>query len=466
MSSSFSTLILPVETAVREMDAKIFLSCVAAERGFPVIMGSRAFIHHHMGSFPRGVYLAKSLRKLSNRMFKIIRQLGHEIVAWDEESLVRWPDQEYYRQRLSPVTMQQTTHLLAWGPDDARVFRQYSGYRGTPIHLTGNPRIDLMRPELREYYRPHVDSLHERYGDFVLVNTNFGLVNHFYAHMAYLKKAAEAKSPTVADPYDVGKGRHKLALFQSFQEMLPSLCAAVADRTVILRPHPSENQAVWHSIAERCPNLRVINEGSITPWLMAAKVVIANGCTSLVEAAVLDTPGVAYQPVASKEYDDDLPNALSRRTRSVDELCTTVQAVVSGTLGPLDRSERRRILDEHIVGLDGPFAAERMIAVLEEAGYDRRPPPPAPPIDFVQGWVHNNLRTLVKRINMYRPNHRNSLAFHDHRFPRITVAEIMERVARLGMLLDRFKTIRVEQRSEHIFAFRAVSAAGKPTRGH
>ncbi|HDJ28283.1 MAG TPA: hypothetical protein ENF28_03435, partial [Proteobacteria bacterium] len=99
-----STIIIPVESQVRELDAKILLACAAAERGFPVIIGSRAFIHFQVGSLSRGVYLAKSMRTLSIRMFTILRDLGHEIVGWDEEGLVRWPDDEYYRWRLSPVT--------------------------------------------------------------------------------------------------------------------------------------------------------------------------------------------------------------------------------------------------------------------------------------------------------------------------------------------------------------------------
>ncbi len=451
MNPSVSTLMIPVETQVRELDAKILLSCVAAERSFPVIMGSRAYLHYHVASYPRGVYLAKSLRKLSIRMFKILRQLGHEIVVWDEEALVRWPDSEYYRQRLSPITMGLTSHLIAWGPENARVFRDYSGYHGAPIHITGNPRVDLMRPELREYYRPQVAALRERYGDFVLVNTNFGLVNHFYPGLGYLKKAVESKAPGSVHPYDAGKGRHKLSIFNAFRAMLPQLCAAVSHDTVVLRPHPSENQAVWLAIAERCPNLRVSNDGGIIPWLMAAKVLVANGCTTMVEAAVLDTPAVAYQPVTSKEFDDDLPNALSRRVHSVDELCDIVRTVVAGALGPLDLAARRKILDQHIAALDGPLAADRILDVLEAAGYKRKQPPAAFTSDYIRGWIHTNIRTMVKRINMRRPGHRNNAAFHDHRFPEISTKEIMERIDRLGRLLNRFETIRVEQLSKHIF---------------
>ena len=64
MTRRASTLIVPVENQIRELDAKLLLACVAAERGFPVVLGSRAFIHHQIASFPRGVYLAKSMRSL------------------------------------------------------------------------------------------------------------------------------------------------------------------------------------------------------------------------------------------------------------------------------------------------------------------------------------------------------------------------------------------------------------------
>ena len=55
MNNPSSTIIIPVETQVRELDAKLLLACVAAERGFPVIIGSRAFVHYKVSSIPRGI---------------------------------------------------------------------------------------------------------------------------------------------------------------------------------------------------------------------------------------------------------------------------------------------------------------------------------------------------------------------------------------------------------------------------
>jgi surface carbohydrate biosynthesis protein len=455
MSRTASTLIIPVEVQVREMDAKLLLACAAAERGFPVILGSRAFTHYQASSIPRGVYLAKSMRSLSIRMFEILRKLGHEIVAWDEEALVRHPDHEYYRWRLSPVAMSRVSQLMAWGPDDERALREYPGYHGAPIHITGNPRVDLMRPELRGYYQPEVDSIRERFGEFVLVSTNFNLVNHYFSDLSQLKKAAQGEGRKPTHPAEVGKGRHKLALFEHFKQMLPVLCASLPDYTVLLRPHPGEDRRPWLEIAERCPNMQVANDGSVVPWLMASKALIANSCTTMVEAAALETPIVVFQPVVSEEFDFDLPNRLGHRTRDTDELCATIRAIVDGRLGALDRATRRATLDRHIAALDGPLAADRMVDVLEQAGYLKEPPPAAATADFVQAWVHNKARTAVKRVNMQRPRNRNNAAYHAHRFPDISVDEVERRVERLGRLLDRFENIRVREHSAHTFRITA-----------
>jgi len=451
MADQPSTIIMPVESQVRELDAKVLLSCLCAERGFPVVIGSRAFVHFMVEKLPRGVYMAKSMRTLSIRMFSILRHLGHEIVAWDEEGLVRWPDAEYYRWRLSPVTLGQISHLLTWGADDARVLRDYSGYCGTPMHITGNPRIDLLRPELRDFYKEKADSLRQEYGDFVLINTNFSKVNHFFAHLSELKKPAADLEAGGVETFDAGKGRLKQQLFTHFLEMLPALCRAVSENLVIVRPHPAENHAPWLKLTQSCPNLRIINEDSVTPWLMAAGVLVANGCTTMIESAVLGTPTIAYQPVRDERYDDDLPNQVSYRAFSMDELCRQVADIMGGRLGVLVEAERRAVLDLHLAALDGALAGERIVDVLEEGGY-RAVPAAASAPSYIQGWLHNKIRTASKRRNMRRPGHRNNIKYHDHRFPGVTPAELEKKISCLGALLGgRFGGLKVSQLEKHVF---------------
>ena len=135
----------------------------------------------------------------------------------------------------------------------------------------------MLRGELRDYYQPEVEKIHDRFGEFVMINTNFGLVNHFYSELGALKKAVEAQDSGCVNPYDAAKGRHKLDLFNAFLEMLAPLCEALPDTTIVLRPHPSENHGPYAAVAERYQNLKIANDGGISPWLMATKALIANG---------------------------------------------------------------------------------------------------------------------------------------------------------------------------------------------
>ncbi|MEE3330729.1 MAG: hypothetical protein VX246_07655, partial [Myxococcota bacterium] len=76
MTTPRPTLLIPVENQVRELDAKLLFSLAAAERGYPVVLGARTTLHLDAATLPRGVYVAKSVRKLSTRMFGIYRNLG------------------------------------------------------------------------------------------------------------------------------------------------------------------------------------------------------------------------------------------------------------------------------------------------------------------------------------------------------------------------------------------------------
>jgi surface carbohydrate biosynthesis protein len=176
-----AALFIPVENQVRELDARLLLACVAARRHIPCIIGPKRAVESSIASFPKGIFLSKSLRIGKRRFFLISRKLGHKIVAWDEAALVHLPPDIYFSRRLSAVGMHYVSHLLAWGENNAELWRQYPDLpAGMPIHVTGNPRGDLLRPEIRVFYQRDAEKIRYSYGDFILINTNFNHVNAFY----------------------------------------------------------------------------------------------------------------------------------------------------------------------------------------------------------------------------------------------------------------------------------------------
>jgi surface carbohydrate biosynthesis protein len=174
MKTAKATLLIPVENQVRELDGKLLLACVAVRRGLPSIVGYKQELESRIASFPRSIYLAKSLFRGNSKFLGLARKLGHENVAWDEEALVHPPPEIYFARRLSPVAMEHVSHLFAWGRDNAEVWRQYPGLpANTPIHVTGNPRGDLLRPEMCGFYQKQVEKILDSYGDFILTEICF-----------------------------------------------------------------------------------------------------------------------------------------------------------------------------------------------------------------------------------------------------------------------------------------------------
>ena len=462
---------IPVETQIREMDAKILLACVAAERGFPVIIGSRAFLHFQVASIPRGVYLAKSMRSLSIRMFKILRQLGHEIVAWDEEALVHPPPETYFTRRLSPETIKEVSHLFVWGQENVDLLRQYPDLpRRIPIHISGNPRGDMLRTDMRPYFDKEVERLRQTYGDFILINTNFPDINAFVPGLNLFLPSNDSGEEPRFGQAGLGMSRqfaeslrnHKQAILEDFKRLIPALEKAFPDFTIVVRPHPTENDRVYHDLANQCQRVRVTNEGNIIPWLLAMRVMVHNGCTTGVEAYALRVPAVTYLSTVNELIDYEfqgLPNRLSHQCFNYKELQETLVRILAGELGAADGNKRQALMDHYLMAQKGPLACDRMVDVLEEAGYHENQPPGRSLGDYAHGWLHNELRTAVKRINMRRPRHRNNLAYHNKRFPELSVAQIEEKIARFGQLLNRFETIQVEAHSKHLFKIKMIGPA-------
>ncbi|CAN5301951.1 hypothetical protein BH10PSE17_BH10PSE17_15710 [soil metagenome] len=467
---SASTLIIPVENQVRELDAKLLLACVAAERGLPVVLGSRTFINFAMPRLPRGLFLAKSMRALSKRSLRIFRGLGHEVVAWDEESLVRFDSPEYTGWRYSEDSFRFIDQLFAWGADDAAFFKHYQGYTGIPVHVTGNPRIDQLRPEVRSTFDGEVTALKARYGDFILVNTNFSFVNNFVSSLNLIQRDANGQALVsrtglgMSLPFAEGMAAHQQAIHEHFLDLIPKFAEWFPGHRIVLRPHPSEDHEVWRR-ALAGSQIDVVHEGNVVPWLMAAKVLVHNGCTTAVEASVLETPAVSYMPVVSEVYDYHLPNGLSHQAHTADAVRDSVTAILDGRMGMIDESVRQHFFARHLAATDGPLACDRVLDVLIASGYADRSPARPPLSIWLKAWLASTWRTAQKRFNRLRPHHRNSAAYHAHRFPGVTADELNARIAVFGKLLGRFEGVRAEACSQHVFSIRdphAVKSAAAP----
>ncbi len=447
-------LIIPCETQAREFDAKLLLAAVAAERGFDVLVGSKKEINKRIAGLPPSIFLSKSLTRRNLLNYELLDRLGHTVVCGDEEALVYASPDSYLHHKVAPETLRKARLLLAWGPQNERLWRESPGYHGVPIRVTGNARMDLLRPELRPLFEAEAGRLRKRFGPFVLVNTNFSRLNHYFPGQSRQRFALESgtRAPAGLDP-GRGLAAHKARLYEQFLEMVPALAAACPERRVIVRPHPSESRDSWLARAKQHANVEVLHEGNVVPWLLASEVLVHNGCQTAVEAYLLGAAAVAYQPVTSEHYDLQLPNLLSHRAFDLEGLLDRVRALLEGGLAadPSEVGKQEELIEQYVAARSGRLAVDRIVDALEEhrrvPGVQRRRP------RLERGLVSAVAagRGALQRLEAYWPGHHNNRVFLRHMFPGASEAEVRQRIAAYGERLGRFGALRVSGHCPNVF---------------
>jgi surface carbohydrate biosynthesis protein len=467
MINTKASLLIPVENQVRELDAKLLLACVAAKRGLASIIGPKRLVESRAASYPRSIYLSKSILHGHRKFLLLACKLGHKIVAWDEDALVHLPPDIYFSRRLSPVSLGCVSHLFAWGEDNADLWRQYPELpEGIPIHITGNPRGDLLRPEMQGFYQAAVEKLRKTYGDYILINTNFNHVNAYTPDRNLFHPGKRAGGTPafgraargMPREYAEGLRDHKQATFEHFQKIIPALEKAFPEHNIVVRPHQVENQDVYHHIAASCPKVHVINKGYVVPWLKAAKVLIHNGCTTSVEAFAMGVPVVSYRAAVNKVYDDGfyrLPNGLSHHCFNFAELEDTLRKILNDELVDDQGDERRALFTRYLAAQKGALACERMVDVLARAAVDLDNSSKPPLWDRLTSWYKITKRRIRKPSILDDSNAHASLAYQRRKHPDVLLDDLHSRIKRFQQLLGHKDSIGVEQIYPQIFRISA-----------
>lgn len=365
MSTRQKWLIIPIDTKVREFNAKFYLACVAAEAGFHVILGYSGIVTTNLGMFPKGIFFDKTILEGKAKRFKKYKDLGFNIVACDEEGLVYYT-RESYKKRISAASMAYVDRFYTWGEDQAEVFNEKIPEYLDKVKITGNPRSDLLRPELRLIFKDKLNEIKSKWGDIILVNTNFAAFNHFLGQDLQFK--AWTKNGKLKTEMDIEN--HKLRiqyqeqLFTEFNKFLPIISEKYPNHKIIVRPHPTENYETWKEKTINYKNVEIIHDGNVVPWLMASKVLIHNSCTTGVEAFCLNIPIISYRPVSMKLFDAYLSNSLSHEVYNIDELVDQLDTIINNNEIPEQSNEKVQFAKRYITGLEGKFSSENIVEDL------------------------------------------------------------------------------------------------------
>lgn len=362
-------ILLPLGFALkaREFHGNALLAFEAAERGWGVIMGSKAIRYN--GSLPRGMLIEKNIAPGTERKIAVSLSLGQRLSACDEEGLVYNNAEEYGRRKIEKPTYDLLEMFFCWGRHQAGDLIGKLNCDGKKIVIAGNPRFDLHRPELRGVFADRVSEIKREHGPFILINTKFSHYNGYYSAEAAIPKMRALGKVNNAEQEAEALGQiafHR-AGFHGFVDLVAALSRQFPHYNVVLRPHPSERHETWKAETATLPNVKVICEGNVVEWILAADACVHNNCTTGVESYLLGKPAISYRPVCDPQFDLYLPNVLSTEAFDLATCVDLVGKTLNGErVAPTTKdAEQAAIADEFIENVRGKSACERFLDALD-----------------------------------------------------------------------------------------------------
>ena len=363
-------LYLPMEIASRELDSRLLIAAYALERGYEVVLGQKWLIERNLRAMQPGIYLSKTLTQRDARFSSRAGALGYFVTAIDEEmpGLIVSKDELRW---VSEAGVDSSSLIFVAGNVNADAMRARFPGAAAKIHAIGNPRLDLLRPQLRPLYRAQAERLRKRHGRFILINTNLGFTNsekgpvdEIVSEQVRLGKLNLDNPEHRAFVEGIKAMEH--ANGAVIAELLKILPAAVPGHRIILRPHPSENLAPWHALIGTSSQIEVIREGPAAPWIYAADVLVHTNCTTGVEAVALERPAICIVPSEVSVNRRYLSNRVNPVVRTAAEAVSAIKDVLAAPESFSYSPEMLRQFHQSLSFEDSRLAAAALLDSIEQ----------------------------------------------------------------------------------------------------
>jgi len=364
-------LYLPIEVKTRELKAKLLIALFAVARGFEVCVGQKEALGLFLGKLQRGTVFGKSLSDIDASLFTGFRQLGHDVVAMDEELLV-YINRQIIAGYLAPQAVEACSMLFVPGQDGAEVIRARVPAAADRVRIVGMPRMDLLRPNLmRRQAAARAEEIRRQHGDFFLVSGTYVLANCVMPAEAYLGVMQQCGYIRNAEDRRFFEEffAHDVRRLQAMLGAVRHVAARLPHVNLVVRPHPQEQPEPYFEALAGLPNVTIsLPKEPVDAWLLAARGLIQHSCTTAIEANALGVPVLAYTEVDSPRFDPALPNTVAHHGRTPDEATAWVADVLAGRRGAAARtvSHDGKDFGFYLDDTDERLSAARIVDGLEE----------------------------------------------------------------------------------------------------
>ena len=191
----------------------------------------------------------------------------------------------------------------AWSADFAEFLVEHGVDRAN-IVVNGNPALALYRPPYRSFFAARAE-LAQRHGldvgrQWLFLPENYAAA--FYSEQRLLEYAQRGGDAAEAAQYRDFAQRSLAEVARWLRRV-----AEETEAEVIVRPRPATPEADFRARCEAAvgplpPRFRILKQGTVREWIMAADAVASSYSTTLIEAAVAERPIYMLTPIPYPDF--------------------------------------------------------------------------------------------------------------------------------------------------------------------
>jgi len=326
---------LPIEIKNREFYSKTILAAKLIQKNFKVIIGQQWFIYDQIvkKNLPPGVFFQNSINEIKYNQLKIFKGLQFYNVLLDEENYAAsFKHQDwFFSENISKSYFYDCIDKYYCNTVNELNTLKKIVKNEKILLLTGNVRKEFLE-KFSEILDSETEKLKNKYGKFILINTNFGIFNSIYRD--YIKLLVDSNIiskkaiPEIKKIYFLEE--------QNFQNLLIFLQIALKkfdNINFIIRPHPTENLEKFKENTKNLLNYKnfiIDNSGSTHAFIKASLLLIHMSCSSGIEASYLNKPAINFIPSYLNTYVENILSfELNKKIFSVNDLVSQVELLLS-----------------------------------------------------------------------------------------------------------------------------------------
>ena len=360
---------IPCEIPVRELPGYLLLALTASARGHQVVISSGLdfWLYKRLNLLSKGCYMIKNMNvpSVSNTVYKEFIRDGFDMYCQEQEPSIIYGKFETYLETLN-ITKDQNVPfkgVFCWGERDTVKFKNFFKSKEEIFFNTGSLRLDLWKTKYKNLHK-NFNKVPDK--PYILFISNFSYImgKDNWTKISLVERNLEMLKTEKAENNFIRRVQQDMSIAGDMIIAIKHISTKYPEHDILLRPHPADSVSNWKNIFINNKNVKVIgNQDSITPWIYNSSAIIQNGCTSAIEASVMEKPIISYGP--DRVYDNlDIPNSLGYRARTINELTNSLELIFNQN-NYSEIQENNKTILEKIVSMEESDTALKMIKIME-----------------------------------------------------------------------------------------------------